>query len=281
MADLQKDGYLLNYTDAINLDSNEIVSNLELEQAEDITQIGVEGKVVDVDGNGIEGATVKLFDNDFNPIIHTVTDEYGSYLFTNVETGEYLIYAVKQNYYLSEKAQITVTDQILNQPNIILTKLPTGKTAIYYGVVKDKDSTRIGNVIVNMYLGDELKYSTMSADDGEFIIYGIEEGTYIIEAYNDSYKTTGIIQVEFIPDIVFNTDITVTKYATVLQGTINGVVTSKLNKTPIENAFVGLYLIEEGVETLVSSTFTDNEGRYFFGDMPAGQYIVKAKSINT
>ncbi len=282
MAEIQKDEHLLKYSDQIDLGlSEEVVTNLELEVAPDITQTALDGRVVDSEGTPIEGATVKLFDEDFNPIVHTVTDEYGMYLFSTVTPGTYLIYAVKENYSLSTKATVTIVDENVSQPNIVLTKLTDVDTSLYYGIVKDKEGIAVASMIINLLVDDVIKYTTISADDGEFIIYGIEAGEYKVEAYNNTYKLSGIYTITFDTGVSLNSDLEVTKYASVLQGTINGVVVDSDTKTPIEGAFVAVYKVEDGKEEIISATLTDEDGRYFFGDLPEGQYIVKAKSIKT
>ncbi len=282
MADTQKDEYLLNYSDKIDLSLNEeVVTNIELEEASEVNQAGVEGRVVDSSGTPIEGATVKLFDLDFNPIIHTTTDVYGLYLFSDLEAGEYLIYATKDKYGISTKATVTVETEMVSQPNIVLTKVLNDEDAILYGVIKDTEGNVVDSLIINLYLDGELKYTTTSADDGEYIIYGIEAGEYTVEAFNDLYKYSGTYKITFAAGVIVDANITVTAYGTDLNGTINGVITQKETNTPISGAFVAVYKIVNDVETLVTGTLTDEDGRYFFGDLKEGQYIVKAKSVKT
>ena len=41
--------------------------------------------------------------------------------------------------------------------------------------------------------------------------------------------------------------------------------------------FVGLFQMVGGVETLVATTKTNTAGKYLFGGVTGGQYLVKAK----
>lgn len=62
------------------------------------------------------------------------------------------------------------------------------------------------------------------------------------------------------------------------QATVNGFIKQQ-NGTPIPNACVGLYSLDlGGTETLLQVTFTSSTGFYFFGRVPEGNYVVKAKS---
>lgn len=80
---------------------------------------------------------------------------------------------------------------------------------------------------------------------------------------------------ELVHEYVFNNELYSAK-----EGTINGIVKDKVTDVPIEGAFVGLYLIddENKEETLIKITTTNREGQYFFGYVPSGKYVVKAKS---
>lgn len=63
-------------------------------------------------------------------------------------------------------------------------------------------------------------------------------------------------------------------------GTVSGIIRDTAG-APVANCFVGLYAVAEigGVqtETLIASTRTNDEGKYLFGGVLAGTYMIKAK----
>jgi hypothetical protein len=59
-------------------------------------------------------------------------------------------------------------------------------------------------------------------------------------------------------------------------GTVGGIITDQTTLLPIANAFVALYSVVGGAETIVQIVRTNAGGRYLFGDIAEGEYIVKA-----
>ncbi len=60
-------------------------------------------------------------------------------------------------------------------------------------------------------------------------------------------------------------------------GTVSGIIRNQAGQV-VAGCFVGLYQVtKEGAEVLVSITKTNAEGKYLFGGVTGGQYLVKAK----
>ncbi len=281
MAEIQSDNYLLKYSDNLKVGSQEeLVTNLDLEQVLVDNTGGVKGEVLDNTGTPVGNATVKLFDLNFNPIKHTVTDEVGNYIITNVPQGDYLVYAVKDDYTLSLKQPVSISNGIETLPDITITPYSTETKGAVYGHTYDLNNNPLGGVKVNLYRAsdDTLLFSTISADDGEYVIYGISQDTYTLQASNEDYVLQVPYTINIAGKVPLNQDIYLKKINDFKEGTINGVITDKTTKAKISGAFVGLYNVVEGKEVLIAGTTTDFEGRYFFGYVPEGDYIVKAKS---
>lgn len=284
MAELQSDNYLLKYSDSIKVaNQEEVVTNLDLNQVVVDNTGGVTGVVVDNTGNVLANATVKLFDLNFNPIKHTVTNEDGTYTITNVEQGDYLVYAVKDNYVLSLKQPVSVENSIEELADIAISPFETTTQGILYGRTYDLNGNVLGGIKVNLYRAsdDTLLFSTISADDGEYVLYGVDEDTYTLQASDEDYILDTPYTLNIVGKVPLNQDVYLKKINDYKEGTINGVITDTATKTKIAGAFVGLYSIEDGVEKLLVGTLTDFEGRYFFGCVPEGEYIVKAKGSQT
>lgn len=284
MAELQSDNYLLKYSDSFKVGSQEeLVTNLDLDQVVVDNTGGVKGEVLDNTGTQVANATVKLFDLNFNPIKHTVTDDDGNYIITNVPQGDYLVYAVKDDYSLSLKQPISISNGIETLPTLTITPYSSTTLGCVYGHTYDLNNNPLGGVKVNLYRtsDDTLLFSTISADDGEYVIYGIDQDTYTMQASNEDYVLQVPYTINIAGKVPLNQDIYLKKINDYKEGTINGVITDKTTKAKIAGAFVGLYSIVDGREVLISGTMTDFEGRYFFGYVPEGEYIVKAKSCQT
>ncbi len=284
MAELQSDNYLLKYSESIKVaNQEEVVQNLDLNQVVVDNTGGVTGVVVDNEGNTLANATVKLFDLNFNPIKHTVTNEDGTYTITNVEQGDYLVYAVKDNYVLSLKQPVSVENAIEELSDIAITPFETTTQGILYGHTYDLNGNALGGIKVNLYRtsDDTLLFSTISADDGEYVLYGVDEDTYTLQASDEDYILETPYTLNIVGKVPLKQDVYLKKINDFKEGTINGVITDTTTKTKIAGAFVGLYSVEDGVETLLVGTLTDFEGRYFFGYVPEGEYIIKAKGSQT
>lgn len=284
----KNDNFLLNYSNNIEVNkAQEVVQNLKLTKIEADTQGEVTGKVVDNNSAAISGATVKVFDLNYNPIKHTMTNETGSYNITSLQPGTYIVYAVKDGYSLSEKVIAIVAEQSVTLTNIVLNKNNIYSKGTVYGITYDKNKTTLSKIKLTLStLNDPstVVSETYSTTDGEYVFYDLTAGTYKLEASSDDYILTEPFNVT-VSDGVNNDEILyLDKLSSAKEGTINGIITDNETSVPIEGAFVGLYQINsedesnEHKETLISVTTTNREGKYFFGYVPDGKYVIKAKS---
>ncbi len=278
----QKDAYTLNYSDEISLaELQEQYVELELEQAPEINTSTITGKVEDQTGTDVENATVKLFDTEFNPIKHTMTNENGNYTFQNVPRGDYIIYAVKDGYSLSTKRSITYTGNDLVLNDLIITEDTTYTKGNIYGYVYDDNGHNFDGAVVRLVNGaGTIVSETISATDGEYIFPKVDAGTYTLTALADDYTLYTPVTVEVTDGANSEENIHLNKLAAAKEGTINGIVYNT-NRIPIPNCTVGLYeSIGEGENKslkLRKTCKTNTEGRYFFGVVPEGKWVVKAK----
>ena len=283
---MNEDKFLLNYSNAIQVDNTEeIVQNLKLTKLEEEVEGAITGRVVNNTGAAISGATVKVFDLNYNPIKHTMTNETGTYNITSLQPGSYLVYAVKDGYSISEKITTTVSDESVTLSNIVLAENSVYTKGTVYGITYDKNKTALSKIKLTLStLNDPstIVSETYSATDGEYVFYNLTAGTYRLEASTDDYILTVPFNVT-VTDGVNNEEIIyLDKLSTAKEGTINGIITDSETSVPIEGAFVGLYIIneEDNKESLLSVTTTNREGKYFFGYVPDGKYVIKAKSTN-
>lgn len=276
-----KDEYLLNYSDEFILSKmQEAVIDLDIELVDFEIKGAITGNVVDENGEPIVGATVKIFDLNFNPIKHTMTDLYGEYSITNVLEGDYLIYAIKDGYNLSIKRAVNVTNLLVRIEPITIKKIFNENKNLVYGITYNMAKERLSRIKVKLvsYDSKAVIYETLSADDGEFVLYGVPNGTYYLEAQNEDYILTKAIEVYVDGSIPVKEDLFLSSNSVEKEGTINGIIRDKETSVPISDCLVFLFEIDElGNENLINTTITDREGKYLFGHVGQGYYIVKAK----
>lgn len=279
----KQDNYLLNYSDDVVLNNlEEVVVDLSLESVDIVSTGGCTGVIVNSTGVEVEGATVKIFDLNFNPIKHTMTNSAGVYSITGISSGEYIVYAVKKGYEMSTKRQITITDEILTLTDIAITANSSISLGTLYGMVYDSNKKSLSKVLVTLTtVGEvtEIIAQTYSASDGEYVFYNIEDGIYEVNALNDDYILTTSFEVQIEAGINSKENIYMDKLSSSKEGTINGIIIDSTTSVPLASCFVGLYELDDlGEETLISVTTTNRDGKYFFGYVAEGKYVVKAKS---
>ncbi len=213
-----------------------------------------------------------------------MTNETGTYNITLLQPGTYLVYAVKDGYSISEKITTTISEVSVSLSNIILTENNIYTKGTVYGITYNKNKIKLSKIKLTLSTLNDPSVvisETYSATDGEYVFYNLTSGTYKLNALSDDYILTEPINV-IVADGVNNNEILyLDKLSTAKEGTINGIITDSETSVPIEGAFVGLYRVdeeEENKESLLNVTTTNREGKYFFGYVPDGKYVVKAKS---
>lgn len=281
----KKDLYKLNFSDEIMLgELEEFYQELELEETPEVVSGIIRGRVENAAGVAIENATVKIFDTEFNPVKHTMTNADGNYTFQNIPIGEYILYAVKDGYLMSTKRSLTFTGEDVNLADISITIDSEYIKGNIYGYAFDDKGQPFDGAIVRLLNGaDVVIAETISATDGEYFFNKIDAGSYTITAIADDYDVYTPYPVDVANNTNTQVDIYLNKVTQAKEGTINGVVINKARKTPIVGATVGLYEIvgsgEERTLKLRKTCMTNNEGRYFFGVVPEGNWVVKAKAV--
>ncbi len=279
----QKDTYKLNFSENITLtEHEEHLENLTLENAPTITTSGVSGVVKDQTGNLIDGATVKLFDTSFNPITHTTTNQNGEYIFQGIENGHYHVYAVKDGYSLSNKGVLNYTGNDVVLSDFIINEDITFIKGNVYGYVFDENGLAVNNSNVKLIDShNNVVAETISAVDGEYILPKIDAGNYTLSASAINYSAGAPTEIEVIDGSNNRENITLNKIIENKKGTINGYVYNS-HGNPIPNAIVSLYeQVIVGSLILRNICYTNSEGKYFFGSVEIGTYVVKAKVTQT
>lgn len=267
--------------------NNEADINLNLSLPPISTTGSVSGTIYDttlLTGQVVAGATVKVF-KDGTPYAHTVSATDGTYTISNLPMGIYTIAAVKDGNYLSADVPLTISSILPVKINLALINNDASTMNVIYGILSDKTTgLPIDNVKISLYsVVGELKTfvaSTTSIADGEYVLDQVADGNYEIAFDKAGYQTSTVNNITLSGGTIFNATTTLISIVGNINSTVSGIIKTDLGVI-VANAFVGLYKIVDGVETLVAITYTNAEGKYMFGNVLEGEYLVKAKLSET
>jgi len=161
------------------------------------------------------------------------------------------------------------------QPN------PNLDSGSVYGTVKDIDDNPIEGALVKI-MSDEHEplAHAITSEDGEYIFSNLPAGTdyHIYSTATEYDLEEGIpftllakqnIQRNFVLELDPNAKL----------GLIAGDIVDSKTKLPISGAVVNLFELEDDVETLVGTTFTNEYGQYTFRELAQGDYEVKISML--
>ena len=282
---MNNDTLKLNVSNTFTLaNNNEANINLNLTPPTFTTQGSVNGTVYDttlLTGTVVPGATVKVFTAEGTPYAHTITDTNGQYTISDLPMGIYTIAAVKDGNYLSKEIPLTISTTLPVTINLALINNTYATKNIIYGIVDDNlTNAPIDNVTISLYKTVDsnkvLVSTTSSIADGEFTLDKLDDGTYSLSFSKQGYQTVEINNVVLTKGTKFDASATLTSTIGTINSTVSGIVKNELG-IAVANAYVGLYKIEDSQEKLVAVTYTNIDGKYMFGNVLEGQYVVKSK----
>lgn len=248
-----------------------------------LSQAGIiQGTVKTSGGDPIQDATIKVFSSTTGaPLYHGESGSNGKYVIPDVTKGTYAVTATKEGYLTPVVYSVTV---LANQPttqDITLAVDPDAVLNTIYGKILTTSSpaSAIQGAIVNVYNTDTtprtIIATTQTNVSGQYLLPYLAAGNYEIEASKAKYVTAE--STVSIPGSSQKVDLNInlTALDAANLGTVSGFITNSLGSA-IPNAVVGLYMVSGATETLVQQTKTNANGRYLFGRVENGDYVVKA-----
>lgn len=285
MPEIKKDLLNLQYSENFEIQGIQ-EANIDLELTPSTPATGTVYGVVGDGVNPIPNATVKLFDSKGMPYKHTITDVDGSYSMTDIPAGTYSLGAVKEGYLLSDAAGVTLADGVTTKIDLVCTQDTTLSLGAIAGVLTIKDpldgssKPLAGAKISLQNATGETLAATYTAADGEFAFYDLIDGVYTLISSADGYKQTSTMTATILAGSIVNLTMTMAVDTKTYNGTVSGIIRNSSGQA-VAGCFVGLYQIvkigEVSQEQLVAVTKTNAEGKYLFGEVLGGQYLVKAK----
>lgn len=284
MADIKQDLLSLQYSQNFEIQGTQ-EANVDLQLPPAPLSTGTVYGIVTDGTVPLADATVKLFDSMGMPYQHTMTDADGAFSITNIPDGSYSLAAVKEGYLLSDAAGVTVSTGSTTQIDLVCSLDATLNLGAIAGVLTVNDlsgtSTPLAGakIVLQDALGTTLA-ATYTATDGEFAFYDLADGVYTLVSSADGYVSTSTMTATIIGGSIANISMSMMVDTRTYNGTVSGIIRDNTGRS-VAGCFVGLYQITNvgGVnrETLIAVTKTNTAGKYLFGGVSGGEYLVKAK----
>jgi hypothetical protein len=223
----------------------------------------ISGVVTTALGVPLPGATVTVLRGSDTVIATTTTAGDGSYSFSAIPAGEYVVRATLLTFQTAI-AGVTVLD---GQNSVANFSLATNPGAIAGQVLDSGTLLPITGATVHAIENDTLIGSTTTDGSGNYTINGLASGSYIVTAAASSYQTGTM------GAAVLSGQTTTVNFSLVPSpGTITGTVTSASGGMPIS---IALIQVSSG-GTVIYSALTNGSGNYTITGVSAGSYTVTA-----
>ena len=256
----EREQYLLNQTPQFNLDAGaENRSDLSLVPNPDINKSVIICSV-QYNSNPVTNALVKILTVSGDPVDHQFTNAEGQTVSMMLPAGTYLVVVSAPGYVSTVANTVNLPNTTGVILNISLTPDPRTALNALYGLVLDADtSTRIGNATVSMSDVQGQTLSTTASDDqGEYLFCEVSNGSYELTAVKSGYALSSPLLVTVSGSQLAQTNILLAPETTT-NGTVQGFMRDQAGNM-LSNAFVALYSVSNGVETLIRETLTNHNG---------------------
>lgn len=225
----------------------------------------------------LPNALVKVLTTTGNPVDHQYTNSDGNYASKELPTGIYHVVASAPGFLTSPTTVANVSGTEGTFANFVLTPDPRAVKNTLYGLVLDQTTgSRLDNATVTLTdsIGETVA-ATLSDSVGEYLLYEIDNGSYLIGASRAGYQLPVPLTIDLTGSQIAQTNISLAP-TVAAEGTVQGFITDQ-NNIRLAMACVGLYSVTGSTETLVQTTLSNLNGFYLFGGVTAGTYLVKAK----
>lgn len=242
----------------------------------------ITGTVTDTNGDPVEGAVVKILDNDYNPVAHVITGSDGSYIFSPFAPGNnYRVFASAVGFELSTTDPFSLLPKQSINKDLVATEDPTLLKSFIAGDIIDDNGDPIAGAVVELYSIDDQQNELLmgiafSNEYGQYVFREVEIGNYAIRitalGYTPTRNTINITEDQTIAKV----DTTLVPDQLASKGTISGIITDS-DGNAVVGADVILYRVEsDDALTPIALTKTITNGVYLFVNTPQGDYKVKS-----
>lgn len=243
----------------------------------------------------LSGAVMGLYlagsDLNATPLKKVTTDKNGTFTFTDVEQGNYVIKEIKapDGFILTDKViNVTVDNNNLNIDIKNFTNDP--KLYTVTGIKKDNTQTiNLKGAVFGIFpdsndpendKSDPID-TAISGEDGKFHFYNLKVGNYIVKEIKapDGYELNKSYQRVYIKGDINTPDIIELRYPFLnkpILSNISGIKVNSITNKPLRGAVIGLFTNQNGqIGNLISEVTTSDDGRFEFTNLKFGSYIIK------
>ncbi|WP_243446819.1 carboxypeptidase-like regulatory domain-containing protein [Clostridium botulinum] len=174
----------------ITTSDSEIRLDLTLQpNTNNITGANING-IVTIDSIPASGAYVKLMTENYNPVMHTMTNANGEYFLNNITQGNYYLFAIAQGMYLNQGSLLTLKNYLYYTIDFSLTTNSSASLAIIPGRVVDLTTNNpINEAVVSLYdTKNTLIARAYTNEYGQYVFREIPKGTYSITITATNYQ---------------------------------------------------------------------------------------------
>ncbi len=234
-------------------------------------------------GNVLSGATplvnalVKVLTPGGNPLDHQYTNTQGGFITSQFPAGVYQILVSAPGFLTSAPVTVNLPADSAAFVDFNLSADPRAAKNSLFGLVLDQvTGNRIALATVILTdTGGQTVAATDTNSDGQYLLCETDNGSYLISAQKPGYELPVPLSITVTGSQLSQTNITLTPEVAT-EGTVHGFIRDGSGGA-LQGACVGLYAVSGATETLVQTTFTNASGFYLFGEVTAGNYLVKAK----
>ncbi len=170
-----------------------------------------------------------------------------------------------------------------NKVNIASIVTIPGATSYISGRVTDEKGMGVKDATLELLMLTNGKYlvveEAQSNDKGEYLFADLMAGSYTLQVYKDGYLPYQSSRITVMENQYIGINLSLKNDLRNLMGNIHGVITDEATGLPLENILVALFSVSNNREIFISSTYTNQQGKYAFTLINPAVYVVKATSF--
>jgi len=247
-----------------------------------------------INGEAIEGASVTVYDTDWQKITEAYVDATGTYTTTALPSGEYLIETNQRNpysltVYNDKKSLADVDVVIVNAPQIVSgvdLSLDIHDQVVISGTVRSAETNLLlDEVRIVVYDEEDQEVAYTKTTNGEYSVRGLPADNYKIRYHYESDTAYSNIYYPLATELASATTIAVNPATDVQKidmalpnmgakkAIIQGRATDASNGQPLSNLRVWLY--DPLMNIIVGSAITDETGFYTLHGISGNRYRLR------
>ncbi len=234
---------------------------------------------------GIAGVTVELRDIDGNIVATILTDSSGSYIFTEIPAGAYIVKETDPEGFVSTTANTVPVN--LGSGGAATASFGDQKQGSISGIVfadangdgiLNGSETGLGGVTVELINAQgQVIATTVTREDGTYLFADVQPGNYTVrETDPEGFVSTTI---NTVPVNIVSGGSGTASFGDQAKGTLSGTVFNDTNGDGIQNSSepgIGGVVIQlaDSQGNVIASALTAGDGSYVFTNLQPGNYTV-------